>query len=392
MSAVEKLLSYAAPRRVTVLGATGSVGSTTLSLIRQHAGRFAIEALTAQDNVEALIALAQEFRPAFVAIGNAAHGERLREALAGSGIATGSGPSALQDAAARPADWTIAAITGIAGLRPTLKAIQRGGILALANKESLVAGGDLVMRECKAHGTTLLPVDSEHNAVFQLIERAQTSPQKITLTASGGPFRTFTMEQLAAVTPEQAVRHPNWSMGAKISVDSATLMNKGLELIEAHHLFAIAPEQLDVLVHPQSIIHCLVHYADGAVLAQLSHPDMAVPIAHTLAWPERMSTAVTPLDLATIGRLEFERADETRFPCLRLAREAMQAGGNAPLIANTANEVAVALFLGGAIGFTEIPGIIASALEKATGKTPLTLEEIENIDHSIRQFLQRPTG
>jgi len=392
MSAAEKLLPLTPPRRITVLGATGSIGSTTLSLIRQHPSHYVIEALTAQDNIDALIALALEFRPAMAVIGNPAHGARLKDALQGTGIATGSGPEALVDAAARPADWTIAAIIGIAGLRPTLAAIRRGGILALANKESLVAAGALVQRECMAHGTTLLPVDSEHNAVFQLVERAHTPPARVTLTASGGPFRQLSLAELAQVTPQQAVRHPNWSMGAKISVDSATLMNKGLELIEAQYLFNLLPEQLDVLVHPQSIIHCLVHYSDGAVLAQMSHPDMAVPIAHTLAWPQRMATQARSLDLAALGRLEFEAPDETRFPCLSLAREAMKMGGDAPLILNTANEVAVARFLGGVIGFDDIARQIASVLRTSTGKTPQTLEDIEEIDHTIRQFLQRTLG
>jgi 1-deoxy-D-xylulose-5-phosphate reductoisomerase len=357
--------------------------------VRENPDRFSLEAITAQENVEALIVLAQEFRPAFVAIGNPAHAGRLREALAGSGIATGAGPAAIAEAAARPADWTMAAIIGIAGLRPTLTAIRRGGVVALANKESLVAAGDLVMRECAGHGATLLPVDSEHNAVFQLVEHAASPPSKITLTASGGPFRTSMPEQLATVTPEQAVRHPNWSMGAKISVDSATLMNKGLELIEAHHLFRLAPEQLDVLVHPQSIIHCLVHYADGAVLAQLSHPDMTVPIAHTIAWPARITTQARPLDLAAIGMLTFEQPDEARFPCLRLARAAMKAAGDAPLILNTANEVAVERFLQGRIRFTDIPGLIDAALSSATGNTPQTLEEIEEIDDTVRQTLSQ---
>lgn len=393
MSAAPKLAPMTEPRRLSILGATGSIGTTTLSLIRQHRERYAIESLTAQENVEALIALAREFRPAFAVIGNPAHAQALREGLAGTGIATAAGPQALVEAAARPADWTMAAIIGIAGLRPALAAAKRGGVLALANKESLVAAGELFMKECRTHGTILLPVDSEHNAVFQLTERASTTPARITLTASGGPFLHYTAEQLACVTPQQAVKHPNWSMGAKISVDSATLMNKGLELIEAHHLFGLAADQLDALVHPQSIIHCLVHYEDGAVLAQLSHPDMAVPIAYTLAWPERMATKARPLDLATIGSLIFEAPDERRFPCLRLALEAMRTGGTAPLILNTANEVAVARFLGGACGFMDIPRLIESALEGAASNAPQTLEEIEEIDHTLRQRLtQLPTG
>ncbi|MBY0355701.1 MAG: 1-deoxy-D-xylulose-5-phosphate reductoisomerase [Rickettsiales bacterium] len=386
------LAHTAQPRTITVLGATGSVGSTTLSLVRQHRSLYAIEALTAQDNVEALIALALEFAPSFVAIGNPAHHARLKEALAGTSIATGSGPQSLLDAAARPADWTIASIIGIAGLRPTLEAIRRGGVIALANKESLVAAGALVMRECAQHKVTLLPVDSEHNAVFQLIEHAKSPPIKITLTASGGPFRQFTKPELAAVTPAQAVKHPNWSMGAKISVDSATLMNKGLELIEAQHLFALNPEQFDVLVHPQSIIHCLVHYEDGAVLAQLSHPDMAVPIAFAMAWPSRMATACKPLDLAAMGRLDFDYPDEDRFPCLRLARSAMKAGGDAPLVLNTANEVAVARFLNGEISFPDIATMIEHAMAISTGKTPQSLEEVIEIDHTVRSKLSESCG
>lgn len=385
MSHVLPFAQTEAPRRITILGATGSVGSTTLTLVRQHPQRFTVAALTAQENVDALIALALEFKPAFVAIGNPAHAQKLKDALAGSGILCGAGISAIEEAASYPSDWTLAAIIGIAGLRPTLKAIKRGGVLALANKESLVAAGELVMRECQANGVTLLPVDSEHNAVFQLIEHARSAPRKITLTASGGPFLNFTTEALKQVTPEQAVRHPNWSMGAKISVDSATLMNKGLELIEAHHLFGLAPTQLEALIHPQSIIHCLVHYEDGAVLAQMSHPDMSVPLAHTLAWPERMATGASALDLAAIGSLHFQAPDEKRFPCLRLAYSAMKNGGDATLRLNTANEVAVARFLAGEISFTEIPTLVDEALTDACSHIPQTLEEIEEIDHTMRR-------
>ena len=371
------------PRRVSILGATGSIGDSSLRVIAQHPERYQITALTAQDNAEKLIALAQQYRPQAVAIGNEAQFATVCDALKPMGIAVFAGARGIEEAACIEADITVAAIVGAAGLIPTLRAIEQGGSVALANKESLVCAGELVMQACATHGTKLLPIDSEHNAIFQVLakeHRAQV--EKITLTASGGPLLRTPLESLKDITPEQAVKHPRWSMGAKISVDSATMMNKGLELIEAHYLFDMPSSRLDVLVHPQSIIHSLVHYTDGSVLAQLGMPDMAIPIAYTLSWPERLAVATPRLDLAEIAKLEFEALDNARFPALGLARAALSAGPAAMIALNAANEVAVAAFLGRHIPFTAIAQTVARIVESAANQNIASVEDVlaANID------------
>ncbi len=382
-------------KRVTVLGSTGSVGCSTLDLIAharegQDPEAFPIEALTAQRRVDDLIAQARQFSPKFAVIGDPSLLAQLREGLDGTGVEAAAGPEALVEAALRPADWVMAAIVGAAGLAPTHAAISRGVEVALANKECLVCAGDLIMGAVKASGATLLPVDSEHNAIFQVLEQEnRSSVEKIILTASGGPFRTFTRQQMATVTPAQAVAHPNWDMGQKISVDSATMMNKGLEVIEAHHLFGFSPREIDVLIHPQSVIHSMVSYEDGSVLAQLGSPDMRTPIAHTLAWPQRMPAPVAKLDLAAIGSLSFEAPDETRFPALRLARNALQMGGGAPTILNAANEAAVAAFLEDRIGFLDIPKVVEGALDHLDNGQGIwrldALEDVFALDSEARE-------
>ena len=373
------------PRRVTILGSTGSVGCSTIDLILRDPDDYAVEALTAYCNVELLARQAQELRARFAVIGDADKYDDLKQALAGTDIDVGAGPEAIVEAAARPADWVMAAIVGAAGLRPTLEAVGRGAIVALANKECLVCSGALFMNEIEAHGATLLPVDSEHNAIFQVFDfkRGETV-EKIILTASGGPFRAFSMEQMRSVTPEQAVDHPNWDMGAKISVDSATMMNKGLEVIEAYHLFPLGPDRIEILVHPQSIIHSMVAYVDGSVLAQLGSPDMRTPIAYTLGWPERIAAPSPRLDLAAIGNLSFEAPDPVRFPALRLAREALQTGGCAPTILNAANEVAVRGFLERRAGFLDITRVVEETLEKTRGGPLDSLDDVTRADGEAR--------
>ena len=339
-------------RTISIFGATGSVGLSTLDLIRANRADYRVVALTANGNAADLAKLAIEFDAEIAVVADEAAYPELKEALAGTGVETAAGEDALVEAARRGADWTMAAIVGTAGLKPTLAAIEQGNTVALANKESLVSAGELMMAAVKRSGATLLPVDSEHNAIFQCLAGGKIDQvRKITLTASGGPFRTFTRQQMANVTPAQAVAHPNWDMGAKISVDSATMMNKGLELIEAHHLFPVGLDKIDILIHPQSVIHSMVEYADCSTLAQLGSPDMKIPIASTLAWPERIATDCQPLDLARIGKLTFEAPDEQRFPATRLAREAIAAGGAGPAILNAVNEIAVAAFLDNRISF-----------------------------------------
>ena len=372
-------------RSVSVFGATGSVGRSTLDLVARNPESYSITALTAGSDVEGLAAAAVLHRAQLAVIGEERLYVPLRDALAGTGVEVAAGPHALVEAARTGADWTMAAIVGCAGLEPTLAALEGGGTVALANKESLVSAGALMMDAAGASGATLLPVDSEHNAIFQCLAGGRLADvSRITLTASGGPFRTFTCDQMRAVTPEQAVKHPNWSMGAKISVDSATMMNKGLELIEAAHLFPVGYDRLSILVHPQSVIHSMVEFRDHSTLAQLGSPDMRIPIGHALAWPERMATPCQPLDLATIGRLDFEMPDEDRFPALRLARAAGRAGGCAPAVLNAANEVAVAAFLAGRIGFLEIAMIVEEALSGYSGATPGGIEDILEADRAAR--------
>jgi 1-deoxy-D-xylulose-5-phosphate reductoisomerase len=372
-------------RTVTILGATGSVGGSTLDLVEREPERYRIEALTANSDVEGLAAIARRTRAAVAVIGDASRYQALKDALAGSDVEAAAGPDAIVEAARRGADWTMASIVGLAGLEPTMAAISCGKTVALANKESLVSAGSIMIRATESAGARLLPVDSEHNAVFQCYEPEPGRVSRIILTASGGPFRTWTRDQMRSVTPAQAVKHPNWSMGAKISIDSATLMNKGLELIEAHHLFPVGADRLEVLVHPQSVVHSMVEYVDGSVLAQLGAPDMRVPIAYALAWPERMVTPCARLDLAAVGKLEFEAPDEVRFPALALARAALSAGGARPAILNAANEAAVAAFLAGAIGFLDIAAVVSEVLAQYEPSAPTTLAEVVAIDAEARQ-------
>ncbi|MEP9401211.1 1-deoxy-D-xylulose-5-phosphate reductoisomerase [Sphingomonas sp. VNH70] len=377
-------------KRITILGATGSVGSSTLDLIERNPDAFAVEALTAHRDVAKLAAAAKRVGAKLAAVGDEACLPVLRDALSGSGIEAAGGAQAVADAAARPVDWTMAAIVGTAGLKPVMAALARGGAVALANKEALVSAGEVMMAAARQAGTTLLPVDSEHNAIFQCLDDIPPERiRRIILTASGGPFRTRTLDEMQGITPEQAVAHPNWSMGAKISVDSATMMNKGLELIEAFHLFPVAVEQLEVLVHCQSVIHSMVEYVDGSTLAQLGSPDMRVPIAHALAWPDRMATPCTPLDLASVGRLDFEAPDMVRFPALALARSALSAGGGRPAILNAANEVAVAAFLERRIGFLEIAAIVADVLTRYDPPGPQTLDAVLAIDAEARALARQ---
>tara|TARA_R110002073_G_scaffold321166_2_gene497136 strand:+ start:1932 stop:3092 length:1161 start_codon:yes stop_codon:yes gene_type:complete len=372
-------------RSISIFGATGSVGQSTLDLIRQHPGRYEIIALTANGNAAQLAALAREFSARIAVVADDSAYPELKQLLSGTSTEAASGTEALNAAAAMGADWTMAAIVGCAGLPPTLEALRCGKTVALANKEALVSAGALMMAEARKAGATLLPVDSEHNAIFQALQGGQIEQvRKITLTASGGPFRTWTREQMATVTPEQAVAHPNWDMGAKISVDSATMMNKGLELIEAHHLFPVGLENIEILVHPQSVIHSMVEYRDRSTLAQLGSPDMRIPIASALAWPERMTTNCEPLDLADIGRLDFERPDESRFPATRIARAAILAGGAKPAMLNAANEVAVAAFLDRAVQFLDITEIVTRLLDSYSPPEPSVLADIFAIDKETR--------
>lgn len=375
-----------AMRTISVLGATGSIGSSTLDLVRRNRDRWRVVALTANGNAEALARLAREFGAEVAVVADESALPQLREALAGTGIEAAGGAAALVEAAARGADMTIAAIVGCAGLAPTMAAIEQGGLIGLANKEALVSAGEVMTAAVARHGATLLPVDSEHNAIFQCLQGNRASHvRSITLTASGGPFRDWTMDQLAAATPAQAIKHPNWDMGAKISVDSATMFNKGLELIEAYYLFPVGLDRLRILVHPQSIVHSMVEYRDGSTLAQLGPSDMRVPIASVLAWPERMDTPCDPLDLAAIGQLTFRAPDEERFPATRLARAAAQAGGAIPAVLNAANEVAVAAFLGGQIGFTRIAAQVEAVLECYSPSAPGTLAEVLAVDAEARR-------
>ncbi|MBB5985604.1 1-deoxy-D-xylulose-5-phosphate reductoisomerase [Sphingobium lignivorans] len=379
-----------AVRSISVLGATGSVGQSTLDLIGREADRYEVLALTAGSDVAGLAAAAIRHRARYAVIADGDRYADLRSALAGTGVEAAAGPTALIEAGALGADWTMAAIVGCAGLAPTLAAIREGRTVALANKEALVSAGDVMMAATQESGTNLLPVDSEHNAIFQcLASGGIDAVRRITLTASGGPFRTLSREAMAQVTPAQAVKHPNWSMGRKISVDSATMMNKGLELIEAWHLFPVGLERFSVLIHPQSIIHSMVEFRDRSTIAQLGCPDMRVPIASALAWPARMETPCEPLDLARIGRLDFEEPDEVRFPALRLAREAIEAGGSAPGILNAANEVAVAAFLEGRIRFLDIGRIVEDVLARTDIMPVRGIEDVWAIDRSARHLAER---
>ena len=373
-------------RSISILGATGSVGASTLDLIRRNRAEWRVVALTANCQAEELAKLAREFSAEIAVVGDEGCLAELRAALAGSEVEAAGGKRALVEAAARPVDLTVAAIVGCAGLAPTMAAIEQGGTIALANKEALVSAGEVMTAAVARHGATLLPVDSEHNAIFQCLQgHALSDVRSITLTASGGPFRGWSAQRIAAATPAQAVAHPNWDMGAKISVDSATMFNKGLELIEAHHLFPVGLDSLRIVVHPQSVIHSMVEYRDGSTLAQLGPPDMRVPIASCLAWPRRMDTPMPPLDLAAIGSLTFEAPDEVNFPATRIARAAAQAGGAAPAVLNAANEIAVAAFLAGKLAFTQIAVMVERVL--STGNQPpppRTLDEVLAVDAAAR--------
>ena len=372
-------------KTVTILGATGSVGTSTLDLIEREPERFRVRALTANCDVAKLAAAAQRTRAELAVVADETCLTALREALQGTGIRTAGGAEAVCEAARSGADLTMGAIVGCAGLPPVMAAVEQGGTVVIANKEPLVSAGDVVLAAAERHGATLLPADSEHNAIFQCFDPAQARHvRRIILTASGGPFRDWDIERMRQVTPDQAVAHPNWSMGAKISVDSATMMNKGLELIEAARLFPVDPAAIEIIVHRQSLVHSLVEYADGSVLAQLGPADMRTPIAYCLAWPERMATPMAPLDLVAIGRLDFEAPDDDRFPALRLARQALDAGGARPAILNAANEVAVAAFLARRIGFLEIAAIVADTLDRYDPPAPKTLDDVLAIDGEAR--------
>lgn len=391
--ALKAINTHTSPRRISILGATGSIGQSTIKLLKQHKGQYAVEALVALSNAEQLAKDAKELNASIAVIADEAHHATLKSALAGTGIETAAGEKAVIEAMQRPADWVMSAIVGAAGLKPTLEAIRQGRIVALANKECLVCAGALVKEEAKKSGATLLPVDSEHNALYQVFyTEQQKAVERVTLTASGGPFRTFTKEQMKAITPEQAVRHPNWQMGAKISVDSATLMNKGLEVIEAYHLFPLEAKQIDVVVHPESIVHGLVHYSDGSVLAGLSLPDMVTPIAHALGWPERIKAEVPRLDLAKIGALHFEAVDAQRFPALGLAYKALEMGGSATATLNAANEVAVAAFLQGKLRFLQLPEIVAETLASLGNTALSSLEDVLAADGLARAKAQGLIG
>ena len=372
-------------RSVSVLGSTGSIGTQTIDLLAAEPGRYRVVALAAGRNATLLATQAKQLGAEVAVLADPAGIGALRAALAGTGIRAECGPEAVAAAGALGADWTMAAITGAAGLASTLAAIRRGGVVALANKEALVCAGEVMLAAVRAHGATLLPVDSEHNAIFQsMADGNRGGIEKIVLTASGGPFRTATREEMARATPEAALRHPVWSMGAKISIDSATMMNKALEVIEAARLFGLPSERIEVLVHPQSVIHGLVHYSDGSVLAQLGSPDMRVPIAHTLAWPGRIATHAPRLDLAAVGRLEFSAPDPVRFPALRLAREALAAGGGASAIMSAANEVAVEAFLGRRIGFLDIAAVVEQVMQEMGAPPAETLEAVVALDAAAR--------
>ena len=381
-------------RRLTVLGSTGSIGANTLDIVRHvraaHGpSAMPLEALTAHERVDVLAAQALEFRPRMAVIGNAHLLPQLRDALEGTDIETAAGDVALVDAASRPSDIVMVGIIGAAALAPTLAAVKRGAIIALANKECVVAAGDVFRDALSRSRAVVIPVDSEHNAAFQVLDFAQShAVDRVTLTASGGPFRQWPLERMARATPEEAVAHPNWSMGAKISVDSATLMNKGLELIEAHFLFALPPERLGVIVHPQSIVHCLVYYADGSTLAHLSAPDMRTPISYALSWPQRTQSPSKRLDLAAVGQLTFEEPDIVRFPCLGVAQACLRAGGVAPTILNAANEVAVEAFLGRQIGFLDIARVIEETLSdgRSSASNAWDIDGVLAVDGNARDI------
>jgi len=386
LSQERRRLQQPAGRSVSILGATGSIGTNTVDVLRRNRDDFSVVALTGHRNVRLLARQARDLNAQLAVIGDDSLYGELKDLLAGTRIEVGAGADAVVDAAARPADVVVAAIVGTAGLNPTLAAVRRGALVALANKETLVSAGAIMTAEVLRAGATLIPVDSEHSAIFQVFDfdRADTV-DKITLTASGGPFREKSRDEMRAMTPELAVAHPNWDMGAKISIDSATMMNKGLEMIEAFHLFPVRADQIEVLVHPQSVVHSLVSYVDGSVLAQLGSPDMRTPIAYALAWPARMAAPSAPLSLADIGTLSFSAPDVGRFPALRLAQDCLVAGASAPTVLNAANEVAVAAFLDRKIGFLEIAKTVEQVLETVNLAALNSLEDVFAIDAEARR-------
>ena len=375
-------------RTLAILGATGSIGTSTLDLVERHPERFEVVALTAATRVAELADAARRTRARLAVIDDAALLPELEQRLAGTDCRAATGRDALIEAAAA-AEVVMAAIVGCAGLEPVMAAVTAGRTILLANKEALVSAGALMMAAAKQYGATILPVDSEHNAIFQCLAGSRSQDvSRIILTASGGPFRTCSLAQMRRMTPEQAVAHPNWTMGAKISVDSATMMNKGLELIEAHHLFGLPSERIDILVHPESVIHSMVEYIDGSVLAQMGSPDMRIPIAHALAWPERIATPAARLDLVKLASLHFEVPDENRFPALRLAREALDSGAVAPIVLNAGNEEAVAAFLDQRIGFGDIADLVEDLLVRVDAPTPRSIAEVVDIDRMARDEMR----
>ncbi len=388
-------------RSISILGVTGSIGQSTIAVVEEMRGQgqdIRVEAITAGQNLSGLADACRALRPKFAAVADAALLAAAREALVGLGVEVGAGESALEEAGARPADWVMSAIVGAAGLAPTMAAVRRGATVALANKECRVCAGPLFINAAKTHGAQLLPVDSEHNAIFQVLTHPQRV-EKLTLTASGGPFRTASREVMSTATPEQACAHPKWNMGRKISVDSATLMNKGLELIEASYLFGFPSDSIDVIVHPQSTIHSLVHYVDGSVLAQMATPDMRIPIAYALAWPDRVPVSTARLDLAALGSLTFEAPDASRFPALGLCRAALDSGAAATTALSAANEVAVEAFLAGQIGFLDICRTVEEALgglERAESgliaKSPTSFDQVAAVDRAAREAARRIAG
>ncbi|MDE8342693.1 MAG: 1-deoxy-D-xylulose-5-phosphate reductoisomerase [Acidocella sp.] len=381
-----------AVKQLTILGSTGSVGTQTIDILAENQQDYDVCALVGGRNVALIAAQAKQFRPAITVISEESLLDDLRAALHGTGLECAAGRAAVLEAAGRAVDWTMCAITGVAGLEPTLAAVRHGGTIAFANKEALVSAGDVMLDAVATAGATLLPVDSEHNAIMQaLADGNEKSVDKIILTASGGPFRNHSREEMRLVTPEAALRHPVWSMGAKISIDSATMMNKCLEVIEAARLFSLSSSQIEVLIHPQSVIHGMVCYADGSVIAQLGTPDMRIPIAHTLAWPQRLATKAPRLDLAAVAKLEFFTPDEAQFPALRLAREVLAAGAGAPTVLNAANEIAVAAFLAGKIGFLDIAAIVENVLQEF-GTPPIPdLAAVLALDEAARAAANRLT-
>jgi 1-deoxy-D-xylulose-5-phosphate reductoisomerase len=376
-------------RKIAILGATGSIGKSTLDLIERNPERFEVTAVTAATNVEALADIVRRTGARLAVVADESRYKDLAELLVGTGCRAAAGPDALIEAAITEADLVVAAIVGCAGLRPVMAAVEAGRTIGLANKEALVTAGALMTDAALTSRAMILPVDSEHNAIFQCLAGGGSEDvSRIILTASGGPFRTASSETIASATPAQAVAHPNWSMGAKISVDSATLMNKGLELIEAHYLFGLPSHQIDVVIHRQSVIHSMVEFVDGSVLAQLGSPDMRIPIAYALAWPERMETPAQRLDLAAISRLDFEAPDLQRFPALRLAREALEAGGAAPIVLNAANEVAVAGFLDGQIRFPDVAQLVEEALGESNFDVPRSIDDVLEVDRVTRESVR----